>query len=485
MIIDKTDKLYYNRTCIPVCKFTVTEMILHFMDASGGNLSASGSIAQIIIYVIFLFCAAYFAAAESAFSSMNRVRVQLMADEGNKKAKKAMSIADCFDRAITTLLIGTNIAHIGCASLSTVIAINLWGSVYGEGTVATYATIVTTVIVFLCSEMIPKSFAKANAESLACALSGSFGVIMKLFYPIAVFFQTISKLFTKLFPAKEEPTYSEEELVSLIETVEEEGVIDEESSEILQSAIEFSSTTVKDVMTVRDDIFAIEVHTPIEQIKRQVIDTNFTRVPVYDGTLDKIIGIMNIRTFLKAYAKSSRFNVRTILTKPCPAVASSPIDELFDKMRRNKIYMAVIRDDNRKTIGIATIEDFLEEIVGEIFDEDDEVNDSFIKLGGFNYELDGKMNVGEAFMRLHHKTSKPSLMAKNIQTWVHESLGHTPEEDDSFVFEDSLEIRVVDVSDGNVSRVEIKQLVRERELLSECSDAKEPSADSEREEAQV
>ncbi len=456
------------------------------MDTSGGNLPASGSITQIIIYVIFLFCAAYFAAAESAFSSMNRVRVQLMADEGNKKAKKAMIIADEFDRAITTLLIGTNIAHIGCASLSTIIAIDLWGSVYGEGAVTTYATIITTIIVFLCSELIPKSFAKANAEKLACAFSGSFFLIMKIFYPVAVFFQTISKLFTKLFPAKEEPTYSEEELVSLIEAVEEEGVIDEESSEILQSAIEFSSTTVKDVMTVRDDIFAIEVHTPIEDIKRQIINTNFTRVPVYDTTLDRIIGIMNIRTFLKTYAISSRFNIRTILTKPCPAVASSQIDELFDKMRRNKIYMAVIRDDNRKTIGIATIEDFLEEIVGEIFDEDDEINDNFIKLGGFNYEIDGKMNVGEAFMRLRHKTSKPSLMAKNIQTWVHEMLGHTPEEDDSFIFEDSLEIKVIEVSDGNVARVEIKQLVRERELLESCTEAEEPdSADSDREEANV
>ncbi len=464
----------------------MTELIFNCMDASGGNLSAGGSITQIIIYVIFLFCAAYFAAAESAFSSMNKVRVQLLADEGNKKAKKAMAIAEQFDRAITTLLIGTNIAHIGCASLSTVIAINLWGSVYGEGTVATYATVITTIIVFLCSEMIPKSFAKANAEKLACSFSGSFSLIMKLFYPIAIFFQTISKLFTKLFPAKEEPTYSEEELVSLIETVEEEGVIDEESSEILQSAIEFSSTTVKDVMTVRDDIFAIEVHTPIEEIKEQVINTNFTRVPVYDTTLDRIIGIMNIRTFLKAYAASGKFNVRTILTKPCPAIASSPIDELFDKMRRNKIYMAVIRDDNRKTIGIATIEDFLEEIVGEIFDEDDEINDSFIKLGGFNYELDGSMNVGEAFMRLRHKTAKPSLMAKNIQTWVVETLGHTPEEDDSFTFEDALEIKVIEVADGKVTRVEIKQLVRERELLESCTDSEaEASANSEREGAQV
>ena len=453
------------------------------MDGSNGSIDLGGSITQIIIYVFFLFCAAYCAAAESSFSAMNKVRVQIMADEGDKKAKKAIAIINRFEKALTTLLIGTNIAHIGCASLSTVVALNLWGSVYGEGTVATYSTVITTVIVFLFSEMIPKSFAKANAERVACALAGSLSAFMVLFTPIAAFFSGISTLFTKLFPAKDEPTYSEEELVSLIETVEEEGVIDEESSEMLQSAIEFSSTTVKDVMTVRDDIFAIEVHTPIEHIKELLLETNFTRVPVYDGDIDKIIGIMNVRTFFKMYRTKGRFNIRTILTKPCPAIAESPIDELFDKMRSGKIYMAVIRDENGSTIGIATIEDFLEEIVGEIFDEDDEINENFIKLGGFNYEVSGKMNVGEAFMLLRHKTNKPSVMAKNIQTWVVEVLGHTPEEDEVVVYEDALEIRIIEVSDGNVVRVEIKQLVRERELLESTQSYAEELVASEEKEA--
>lgn len=452
------------------------------MDTSAGSTSVSGSLPQIILYVFLLFAAAYFAASESAFSSMNRVRIQLLADEGNKKAKKAIVIAEKFDRAITTLLIGTNIAHIGCASLSTIIALNLWGEIYGEGTVATVSTAITTVIVFLCSEMIPKSYAKANAEKLALSMSGSFSVIMTLLTPIALVFTGISKFFTMLFPAKEEPTYSEEELVSLIETVEEEGVIDEESSEILQSAIEFSSTTVKDVMTVRDDIFAIEIHTPLAEIKKQIVKTNFTRVPVYDTTLDRIVGIMNVRTFLKTYMqKNGKFNIRTILTKPCPATADSPIDELFDKMRRSKLYIAVVKDDIDATIGIATIEDFLEEIVGEIFDEDDEINENFVKLGGFSYEVSGNMNVGEAFMLLRHKTNKPSVMAKNVRTWVVEMLGHTPEEDESFIYEDALEVRVAEVDEGSVVKVEVKQLVRERELLENATvsdDENEGEADA-------
>ena len=439
-------------------------------------MDISGSLPQIILYVILLLAAAYFAASESAFSSMNRVRIQLLADEGDKRAKKAIIIAEKFERAITTLLIGNNIAHIGCASLSTIVALDLWSGIYGESRVATVSTIVTTVIVFLFSEMIPKSFAKANAERLALSFAPSFTLIMKVLTPVALIFAGISRLFTMLFPVREEPTYSEEELVSLIETVEEEGVIDEESSEMLQSAIEFSSTTVKDVMTVRDDIIAFDVHTPIEELRQHVIESNFTRIPVYDGTIDKIVGIMNIRTFIKTYMqKNGRFNIRTILTKPCYATADSPIDELFDQMRRNKIYMAVVRDDLGAIIGIATIEDFLEEIVGEIFDEDDEVNENFIKLGGFNYELSGAMNVGEAFMLLRYKPAKPSVMAKNVRTWVVEMLGHTPEEDESFIYEDALEVKVIEVEGGSVTRVEVKALVRERELLENATVSEEKS----------
>ncbi len=444
-----------------------------------GNGDGS-SLVQIFIYVFFLFCAAYCAACESSFSSMNRVRVELMAEEGDKRAKTAIKVIDRFEKALTTLLICTNIAHIGCASLSTVIALDLWGSIYGEGTVATCSTVVTTIIVFLVSEMIPKSYAKANADRVACALSGTLYVLMLVWTPISFIFSSISMFFTKLFPAKKEPTYSEDELVTIIETIGEEGVIDTDSSEILQSAIEFSSTPVKDVMTVKDDIFAIDVRMPIDEMKNIIAGSEYTRIPVYDGSIDKIIGIVNTRTFLKAYINKGKFNVRTILTKPYPARADSPIDELFDKMRRNKIYMAVIRDEDQKTLGIATIEDFLEEIVGEIFDENDKVNENFVKLGGFNYEVDARMNVGELFGLLKFKSKRPSVIAKSVQSWVNETLGHAPTEDEVFVYEDSLEVTITEVVDGDVIKVEIKQLDREKELLDGSSNAhKGASSDGE------
>ena len=445
-------------------------------------MDISGSIPQIILYVVLLFAAAYFAAAESAFSSMNRVRVQLLADEGNKKAKRAIVISEKFDRAITSLLIGNNIAHIGCASLSTIIAIETCREIFDEGTATTVSTIVTTVIVFLFSEMIPKSFAKANAERVALSFAGSFTLIMKLLTPIALIFAGISRLFTMLFPAKEEPTYSEEELVSLIETVEEEGVIDEESSDILQSAIEFSSTTVKDVMTVRDDIFAIEVHTPVAEIKRQITESSFTRVPVYDTTIDKIVGIMNIRTFLKTYLqKKGRFNIRTILTRPCLASADSPIDELFDQMRRSKIYMAVVRDDIDATIGIATIEDFLEELVGEIWDEHDEKVEEIKQVSEKEYVVDGMTNISKVFDVFD--IDDEEIEASNANGWAMEVLEKLPEQGDTFT-DRGLYVEILETTGKRVESLKITDVrdsdEEEIEKLEKKADDDETLTDDEK-----
>jgi len=190
----------------------------------------SDSWVKLAIYICFLFGAAYCAAAESAFSGMNKIRVKNLAEDGDRKAKKAMGISEDFDKAITALLIGTNVMHIGCASLSTVIGLDLWGEIYGQGTATTIATVVTTIVVYFASELVPKCLAKANSEKVACAFAPSLRVMMTVLTPFVWLFSGISSLLVRLFPKNEEPTYTEEELVTIIETGEEEGVLDEESS---------------------------------------------------------------------------------------------------------------------------------------------------------------------------------------------------------------------------------------------------------------
>jgi len=432
----------------------------------------------IIIYLVFLLGGSYFAAAESAFSAMNKIRVKNMAEDGNKKAKRALGISADFDKALTTLLIGTNIMHIGCASLATVIGIHLWGEVYGEGTATTYATVITTVLVYFVSELVPKCLAKANSEKFACALAGSLRVLMTVLTPLVIFFSAISKLLVRLFPSADEPTYTEEELVTIIETGEEEGVLDEESSDLLQSAIEFSDTAVSEVMTVREDVEAVDISLSTEQVLEVVRSTRHSRLPLYEGSMDNIVGLLPIRTFLRMYIKKEPIDLRAIMYKPLVVTPDTAIHGLFDSMRSSKIYMAVVRSEEGETLGIATIEDFLEELVGEIWDEDDVVDKNFIKMGGYNYDINAKLTVGEMFARLELECPDENIKTKTLSTWVIETLGHLPEEEETFRYADmTVEVSEVD-DEGKLQRV-IVSLADEEEEAETTEESSEAAAEEE------
>ncbi|MBQ7011598.1 MAG: HlyC/CorC family transporter [Clostridia bacterium] len=415
----------------------------------------SDSWVKLAIYVCFLFGAAYCAAAESAFSGMNKIRVKNLAEDGDRKAKKAMGISADFDKAITALLIGTNVMHIGCASLSTVIGIDLWGEVYGQGTATTIATVVTTIVVYFASELVPKCLAKANSEKFACALAPSLRFLMTVLTPFVWFFSSISNLLVRLFPKNEEPTYTEEELVTIIETGEEEGVLDEEKSELLQSAMEFSETAVSDVMTVKEDVELIDISLAEAEMLDIVRKTRHSRLPLYEGSPDNIVGVLPIRPFLKNYINKETSDIRTLMYQPLVVAPSTPVRELFDTMRIAKIYMAVIKDEEGVLLGIATIEDFVEEIVGEIWDEDDVVDRNFIKLGGYNYDVNARLTVGDTFNRLGRQVEDKRIMSKTLNTWMIENLGHVPEEDECFEYGD-LVFEATDVDDdGRVIRITV------------------------------
>ena len=429
----------------------------------------SDSWVKLAIYVCFLFGAAYCAAAESAFSGMNKIRVKNLAEDGDKKAKKAMGISADFDKAITALLIGTNVMHIGCASLSTVLGIDLWGEVYGNGTATTIATVVTTIIVYFASELVPKCLAKANSEKFACAIAPSLRFFMTLLTPFVWFFSSISNLLVRLFPKNEEPTYTEEELVTIIETGEEEGVLDEESSELLQSAMEFSETSVSEVMTVKEDIEIVDISLPEEEMLEIVRKSHHSRLPLYEGDVNNIVGVLPIKPFLKNYINKETSDLRSLMYQPLFVSPTTAVRELFDTMRIAKIYMAVVKDEDGALLGIATIEDFVEEIVGEIWDEDDIVDKNFIKLGGYNYDVNARLTVGDTFTRLGRSVEDKRIMSKTLNTWMIETLGHVPVEDESFEYGD-LVFEATDVDDdGRVIRVTIS--IRDEDEVTEESGA--------------
>ena len=326
----------------------------------------------IAIFVIFVVLGGYFACAESAFSAMNKIRIKNLADNGNRKAKNAMYVANNFDRALTTLLIGINITHIAAASVSTLYVTRIFGDNMSEA--ATLAcTFITTGIVFLFSEMIPKSFANDRPDTVALLTASSMIFMMKVFYPLAKVFGIISSFFSRLFKHEETPSITEEELYEIIDTAEEQGVMNEEQSDMLKSALDFDETCARDVMTMRDDIQYIDVSLSNREIIDRIKSIPHSRILVCDGTLDNVVGVLPIRKFLRAYIRDKKVNIRSVLLKPHFVKSTDNIDDLLDAMRQHKIYLGIVRDENNSVCGIVTIEDFLEELVGEIWDEEDVV----------------------------------------------------------------------------------------------------------------
>lgn len=329
-----------------------------------------GSSTLFILLFIFLAGAAYCASSEIAFASVNKIRLKNYAENGDKRAINAMYITVNFNKALTTLLIGNNITHIAFASVATLLSTRLWGVESVK-----YTTIVSTFVVFLFSEMIPKSFGKANSTRIALAVSGSLRALMKILAPVAYFFTYISNCVSKLFPVKDsEPFMTEEELYDIIETANEEGVLDEDQHELVHSALDFDDITVGDIFTARKDIVALDINSSQEEILAIIKKYKYSRIPMYKDSLDNIVGILPVRKFLKAYIKNQTIDLKDMLLKPHYTMCNMPIDNVLREMSGKKIHMSIVVDDNSKTLGIVTVEDILEELVGDIWDEDDVVN---------------------------------------------------------------------------------------------------------------
>lgn len=322
-------------------------------------------------YLIAIFAlilgGGYFAATEIAFASVNRIRMMSYADDGDKRAKRVLYILDHFDKALTTLLIGNNIMHISCASIATLMATKLWGVSY-----VTLTTIVTTFVVFLVAEMIPKRFAKANSEKFSLAVAGSLLLFMKLLWPLAIVFSAISNFVSKPFKKNEAeaPTVSEDELYDIIESIPEESDMDEEKVELVQSALEFSDTFVREVLTPWEKVVKLELNMPGDEAMAIIKQDIHSRLPVVDEN-GKPVGLVQIRKFLRKRYKNAGIGIADVMDNIHFVNDDIAIDDLLTAMSNDKTHFSVVLDKNGNTIGIVTIEDILEELVGEIYDEDD------------------------------------------------------------------------------------------------------------------
>ena len=324
---------------------------------------------SILCYVLLILGGAYFASAESSYARANKIKLKNAAENGNRKAKKALYITNNFDKAITTILIGNNIMHIGCASLSALVAARLNWSSAG----ATATSLVTTLLVFLLAEMIPKTIAKACNESFALFVAPSLRFLMRILYPLNFVFTSMTNGIKKLFRVKEEeePTVSEEELHDIIETLDEEDDIDEDTADLMQSALDFTETPVGEVYVPLKDIETVSLGMQPHEIVRIIENTRHSRLPVKNRE-DEIVGVVQIRKYLKEYLKrNGHVSLSRVMDKPYYVTVGTPIDEQLAGMSKAKTHIAIVRDNDGKNLGILTVEDILEELVGEIYDEDD------------------------------------------------------------------------------------------------------------------
>ena len=431
---------------------------------------------SIPLWIVFAICViggAYFAATESSFSAVNKIRIKALADDGNKSAKGVLSVLNNFERALTTLLLGNNVTKIAGASVFTILCTDIFMELgYGQDFLDSFAfsmicSVLSTVIIFLFSEMIPKSFANDRSESVSLFFEGTLRFLMKILYPFAVFFNLISETASKLFSRGEaEPSITEDELTEIIETAEEEGVVDEEQGDMLKSALEFTKTTVDEIMTMAKDMEILSINASTEEILEYITNTVHSRLPIKAANSDRIIGVLRTRTFLKEFRRNPNVKLRSVMTPQYIVRENAKIDTLLTHMREHKLQLAIVLDSSKKVVGLVTIEDILEELVGEIFDEEDIVDKNFQALGGNKYMVNTHMTVASMYERMGIESAPRAIAQKPLLSLILETLGRLPEEEESFMYE-NMEITPKTVENGRISEVIVHILdeddIKERE----------------------
>ncbi len=414
-----------------------------------------GSWLSILFLLVLVGMAMYFAFAETAFASVSRNRVKVRQEKGDVRAKKAMWVLDNFDRAITTILIGTNIAHLAAAAVVTVFVTHHWGM-----KAVAWGTLATTLVLFFVGEMLPKTIAKKYSERFSLGTAGSLCFFMRFFAPVSAVLTAIGQGAAKLSKGEGEVSVTEDELYDLIEDMTDAGSLDEEQGDLVQSALEFADITAEHVLTARVDMAAIDVSWPAEKVLDFIRAHRHTRLPVYEGDTDHIIGILQIRKYIKAWlAQRDAADLRSLLDAAYFVPATAKVDDLLPELSRQRVNMAVVTDAWGGTLGLVTVEDILEELVGEIWDEEDEVEEFFRPLGGGRYEADGRLDVDELFERLDWEDPEDDeeLVHKPLAEWTLEHFDLMSAQRDKFTYHD-LEFTVSDVYRHRIRKLTVRRL---------------------------
>lgn len=425
-------------------------------------------VTKIIVIAVCLIFSAYFSATETAFSTFNRIRVKTLSEKGNKKASLVIKLSDNYDSLISTILIGNNIVNILASAMGTLLFAEL---ISNKDVAATASTAALTVLVLVFGEISPKTMAKKAPESFVMFSAPIIHLLLVILTPFNFIFNKWQLLLTKIFKNKEDQGITEEELISIIEEAEEEGDIDKEESDLIKSAIEFGDLEVGDIFTPRIDLTALPITASKDVIAKTFTESGYSRIPMYDGDIDNIVGILYYKDFyFKAYNKAA--SIESILKPVIYVAINQQVNDLMRDLQEKQLHLAIVTDEFGSTAGIVTLEDILEEIVGEIWDEHDEIIEEIKEVGEGEYIVSGKANTEKLFSLLDIDEEIESV---TISGWAMEALGRIPEVGDTFE-QYGLSVEVLEMDGRRIENVHVTDI---RESEDDKNDDNDKEDDSE------
>ena len=412
-------------------------------------------IRTLVILIILVMMSAFFSAAETAFTGANRIRLKSRAENGSAKAQRALAILERYDKTLTTILIGNNIVNILTSSLATVMFIELIGE---NGTLV--STIAVTFVVLVFGEILPKTLSKLHAEDFACAVSGIMRVLIILLTPLSAVFIVLQKLVTRLFGGKDaQVSMTEQELLQMIDEIEDEGVLEEQESDLVRSALEFDETLVSAVITPRVNIAAAEMNIGVEEMRELFLNEGYSRIPLYEKTVDHIVGIVKHKDFFEHLVSGENFYVRDLMQETMFVSGLMKISDVLRKMQKSKIHLAVVVDQYGGTEGIVTIEDIMEELVGEIWDENDEITAPVRFVSENVFETGGEVSKSD-FNRYFEDRFEINSDSNTVGGWIYELFGRIPKAGESITTDD-LRITVESLDDLRIGKLRFEILAKE------------------------
>lgn len=410
-------------------------------------------------FVLCICCSAFFSASEMALSSANRMRLEGLRDDGNPAAARALKLIEGYDSALSAILIGNNLVNIAASSISSVIAILIAAKLAApEGAVATAATVATTLLVIIFGETMPKIVAKKNPNRFALAFSGILRVLSVILYPAVWCVVKLVHLITgRMRPetGADSQEAAMEELQSIIETAEDEAVLDEDRSELLLSAIDFADISASEVMTARVDMLAVDIEDSFDEILSQIADAPYSRIPVYEGDTDNIIGVLHLNALYRAMLDGdSAPDLRPLLSPPCFVYKTVKLPKLLEQLRKLKTHLAIVTDEYGGTAGVVSMEDILETIVGDIWDETDEVEPEVTERDDGTLWLDGDMSIGDFTELLELDEDSFDFESETVGGWCMEMLDGFARAGDSFRYGEWV-VTVLETDDKRVEKLSV------------------------------